>query len=237
LSYSAAGAATTHAVSVASQSVRRSATSAHRSLKAKEKHEHPHALVAAMSASPCSAPTAAPSCAISRASALHRRLRAHHAGEGQIAEDPIVSAMAISVETFKGVVQLSGVAKTTAERLLAEQLLAKPRAWSACATISASRLKWARLFAGVRRRRRRRPALPAGVMLLAAAASHPSACRPTAKPAPRVSGSTRYSRAGHAARGCQRPCGGFRLGLDMRRMKTRAQVSDHRIFRLRSPRL
>jgi len=42
--------------------------------------------------------------------------------KAKFAEDPIVSAMAISVETFKGVVQLSGVAKTTAERLLAEQL-------------------------------------------------------------------------------------------------------------------
>lgn len=36
--------------------------------------------------------------------------------KARFAEDPTVSAMAISVETLKGVVQLSGFAKTGAER-------------------------------------------------------------------------------------------------------------------------
>lgn len=36
--------------------------------------------------------------------------------KARFAEDPVVSAMAIKVETLKGVVQLSGFAKTSAER-------------------------------------------------------------------------------------------------------------------------
>ncbi len=36
--------------------------------------------------------------------------------KARFAEDPTVSAMAIQVETLKGVVQLSGFAKTSAER-------------------------------------------------------------------------------------------------------------------------
>ena len=36
--------------------------------------------------------------------------------EAKFAEDPTVSAMSISVETLKGTVQLSGFAKSTAER-------------------------------------------------------------------------------------------------------------------------
>jgi osmotically-inducible protein OsmY len=42
--------------------------------------------------------------------------------KAKFAEDKTVSAMAISVETFKGVVQLSGVAKSAAERAQAERL-------------------------------------------------------------------------------------------------------------------
>jgi osmotically-inducible protein OsmY len=42
--------------------------------------------------------------------------------KAKFADDPTVSAMALSVETFKGVVQLSGVAKSAEERLLAERL-------------------------------------------------------------------------------------------------------------------
>ena len=42
--------------------------------------------------------------------------------KAKFAEDKTVSAMAISVETFKGVVQLSGVAKSVAERAQAEKL-------------------------------------------------------------------------------------------------------------------
>jgi hyperosmotically inducible periplasmic protein len=40
----------------------------------------------------------------------------------KFAEDSTVSAMAISVETLKGVVQLSGFAKSTAERSKADEL-------------------------------------------------------------------------------------------------------------------
>lgn len=40
----------------------------------------------------------------------------------KFAEDSTVSAMAISVETLKGVVQLSGFAKSSAERNKAEEL-------------------------------------------------------------------------------------------------------------------
>lgn len=42
--------------------------------------------------------------------------------KAKFAEDPTVSAMAIGVETLKGVVQLSGFAKTTSEKSMAEQL-------------------------------------------------------------------------------------------------------------------
>lgn len=38
------------------------------------------------------------------------------------AEDPVVSAMALSVETFRGVVQLSGVARSAQERDLAGRI-------------------------------------------------------------------------------------------------------------------
>ena len=41
---------------------------------------------------------------------------------GKFAADPTVSAMSISVETMKGVVQLSGFAKNTDERVMAEKL-------------------------------------------------------------------------------------------------------------------
>jgi len=42
--------------------------------------------------------------------------------KAKFAEDKTVSAMAISVETLKGVVQLSGFAKTNEERAQAEKL-------------------------------------------------------------------------------------------------------------------
>lgn len=42
--------------------------------------------------------------------------------KGKFAENQTVSAMAISVETLKGVVQLSGFAKTAQERATAERL-------------------------------------------------------------------------------------------------------------------
>ncbi len=42
--------------------------------------------------------------------------------KAKFAEDRTVSAMAISVETFNGVVQLSGVAKSADERAMAERL-------------------------------------------------------------------------------------------------------------------
>lgn len=42
--------------------------------------------------------------------------------KARFAEDPIVSAMAISVETLKGTVQLSGFAKNAAERTQAERI-------------------------------------------------------------------------------------------------------------------
>ena len=42
--------------------------------------------------------------------------------KAKFAADPVVSAMAISVETLKGTVQLSGFAKTAAERATAETL-------------------------------------------------------------------------------------------------------------------
>lgn len=42
--------------------------------------------------------------------------------KAKFAEDRTVSAMAISVETFKGVVMLSGVAKSVEERSMAERL-------------------------------------------------------------------------------------------------------------------
>lgn len=42
--------------------------------------------------------------------------------KAKIADDKLISAVVLSVETFKGVVQLSGVAKTSEERLAAEKL-------------------------------------------------------------------------------------------------------------------
>jgi hyperosmotically inducible periplasmic protein len=42
--------------------------------------------------------------------------------KAKFAEDKTVSALAIKVETFKGVVHLSGVAKTAVERSTAERL-------------------------------------------------------------------------------------------------------------------
>ena len=42
--------------------------------------------------------------------------------KAKFAEDPVVSAMAISVETFNGMVQLSGFAKSANERSKAESL-------------------------------------------------------------------------------------------------------------------
>jgi osmotically-inducible protein OsmY len=42
--------------------------------------------------------------------------------KAKFAESPVVSAMAINVETLKGVVQLSGFAKSTDERAMAEKL-------------------------------------------------------------------------------------------------------------------
>ncbi len=42
--------------------------------------------------------------------------------KARFAEDPTVNAMAISVETFKGLVQLSGFAKSSDERTMAERL-------------------------------------------------------------------------------------------------------------------
>lgn len=42
--------------------------------------------------------------------------------KAKFAEDPVVSAMAINVETMKGTVQLSGFAKSAGERATAERL-------------------------------------------------------------------------------------------------------------------
>lgn len=42
--------------------------------------------------------------------------------KAKIADDKLISAVVLSVETFKGVVQLSGVAKTAEERQAAEKL-------------------------------------------------------------------------------------------------------------------
>lgn len=42
--------------------------------------------------------------------------------KAKFADDPTVSAMAISVETMKGTVQLSGFAKSAEERMKAESL-------------------------------------------------------------------------------------------------------------------
>jgi hyperosmotically inducible protein len=42
--------------------------------------------------------------------------------KAKFAENATVSALALSVETFKGVVQLTGVAKSADERALAEKL-------------------------------------------------------------------------------------------------------------------
>ena len=46
--------------------------------------------------------------------------------KAKFAEDPTVSAMSISVETLKGTVQLSGFAKSKAERTRAEALARDP---------------------------------------------------------------------------------------------------------------
>ena len=45
--------------------------------------------------------------------------------KAKFANDPVVSAMSISVETLKGTVQLSGFAKTAAERSQAEALASR----------------------------------------------------------------------------------------------------------------
>ena len=42
--------------------------------------------------------------------------------KAKFAEDPTVSAMSIKVDTMKGVVQLSGFAKSAEERMMAERL-------------------------------------------------------------------------------------------------------------------
>jgi osmotically-inducible protein OsmY len=42
--------------------------------------------------------------------------------KAKFADDPTVSAMAISVETLRGVVQLSGFAKSATEKAMAEKL-------------------------------------------------------------------------------------------------------------------
>lgn len=42
--------------------------------------------------------------------------------KARFADNPTVSALALSVETFRGVVQLSGVAKSSEERALAESI-------------------------------------------------------------------------------------------------------------------
>ena len=46
--------------------------------------------------------------------------------KAKFAADPTVSAMAISVETLKGTVQLSGFAKSAEERAMAEKLAREP---------------------------------------------------------------------------------------------------------------
>jgi hyperosmotically inducible periplasmic protein len=45
--------------------------------------------------------------------------------KARFAEDPTVSAMSISVETLRGTVQLSGFAKTAAERSQAEAIASR----------------------------------------------------------------------------------------------------------------
>jgi hyperosmotically inducible periplasmic protein len=82
-----------------------------------------HILIAAMSAAALLAGTG---CAVVRDqesvgayvddAALTTRVK------GKFAEDKTVSAMAISVETLKGVVQLSGFAKSAEEKAMAERL-------------------------------------------------------------------------------------------------------------------
>ena len=52
--------------------------------------------------------------------------------KAKFAEDPVVSAMAISVETLKGVVQLSGFAKNAQEKADAERLV---RAIPGCSSV------------------------------------------------------------------------------------------------------
>ena len=58
--------------------------------------------------------------------------------KAKFAEDPTVSAMAIKVDTMKGVVQLSGFAKSTEERMMAERLARDTNGVQACATTSSS---------------------------------------------------------------------------------------------------
>jgi hyperosmotically inducible periplasmic protein len=82
-----------------------------------------HMLIAAMSAVTL---IAGAGCAVTRGqetvgayvddTALTTRVKA------KFAEDKTVSAMAISVETLKGVVQLSGFAKSSEEKAMAERL-------------------------------------------------------------------------------------------------------------------
>jgi hyperosmotically inducible periplasmic protein len=45
--------------------------------------------------------------------------------KARFADDPVVSAMSIKVETLNGLVQLSGFAKTAAERARAEEIASK----------------------------------------------------------------------------------------------------------------
>ena len=45
--------------------------------------------------------------------------------KARFADDPVVSAMSIKVETLNGLVQLSGFAKTQAERERAEEIASK----------------------------------------------------------------------------------------------------------------
>ena len=58
--------------------------------------------------------------------------------KAKFAADPTVSAMAISVETLKGTVQLSGFAKSAQERPWPRSSPARPPASLPCATTSPS---------------------------------------------------------------------------------------------------
>ena len=61
-----------------------------------------------------------------------RRFADHEQVKAKLIEDKEVSGLAVNVETFKGVVQLSGFAKTEAERQKAAQLAR----WSAASRTS-----------------------------------------------------------------------------------------------------